>query len=523
MSSARARLALLAGVFFIALGAGGWVLGQGFRTRSAGPGAKLFDQVFEDISKRYVDSIDAGTLYARAAEGMVSQLGDPHSVFLDSARLARVQARISDIVGSLGLEVDARNAWVNVVAASANSPAEQVGLRAGDRIVAIEGRSTHNWTVEEARRALRGLPGTTVKITVERLGTLNRTELTLEREALYLRPVQRAMLLENGVGYVKLSTFSDSAGIEVSAAIDSLYKLGMRALVFDLRGNPGGLLAQGNAVAELFLNPGQAIVSLRGRGPDGRRDYMDQHKQAWGDLRLTVLVDRSTASASEIVAGALQDHDRALVIGRPTYGKGSAQSVFSFRDGAGVKLTTARWYTPSGRNIDYASETPLADVPAPPTDSAGRPVFKTDSGRKVFGGGGIVPDVLAGDSINAPYLRAVFAVPGSTPRRYSEAVAAEAAALAKRGVSGPMFEVTPEMRDGVYARLVRSGAVVPKATFDRAAESIDRRLGAETVRAAFGRPAEERRLVVKDKVVQEAIARLRAAKTTRDLLGAFLP
>jgi carboxyl-terminal processing protease len=282
------------------------------------------------------------------------------------------------------------------------------------------------------------------------------------------------------------------------------------------------LLAQGNAVAELFLNPGQAIVSLRGRGPDGRRDFIDQRQQAWNDLRLAILVDRGTASASEIVAGALQDHDRALVIGRPTYGKGSAQSVFSFHDGAGVKLTTARWFTPSGRNIEYALESGLGDAPPLATDSAGRPVFKTDSGRKVFGGGGIVPDVIAGDSISAPYLRAVFAALGANARKLRDAVTAEATVLAKR-VGDPNFVVTPAMRDGVYARLTSGGYHIPKATFDKASESIDRLIGSETVRLAFGRPAEARRNVVRDKVVQEALARLRAAKSTRDLLGAFLP
>src|SRR6185436_13791608 len=252
-------------------------------------------------------------------------------------------------------------------------------------------------------RALRGTPGTQVRVMVERLGTASRTELTMEREAVYVNPVQRGMLLGDGVGYVSLKAFSDSAAAELSAKIDSLHSLGMRALILDIRGNPGGLLAQGTAVADLFLNAGQSIVSLRGRGPERHRDFVDHGPEKWKDLRLAILVDRGTASASEIVAGALQDHDRALLIGRPTYGKGSAQSVIALgSDAAGVKLTTARWFTPAGRNIDFAVEPPPGGADAIADDSFTIPVFKTDLGRKVYGGGGIVPDIIAGDSIGPP-------------------------------------------------------------------------------------------------------------------------
>src|SRR5262249_13863955 len=146
--------------------------------------------------------------------------------------------------------------------------------------------------------------------------------------------------------------------LELGNAIDSLYKIGARRLILDLRGNPGGLIAQGTAVADLFLNPGQSIVSLKGRAEDSHREFVDERRQQWPDIRLAVLVNRGTASAAEIVAGALQDHDRAIVIGRRTYGKGSAQSVFSFQNAAGVKLTTARWYTPAGRNIDLIATAP---------------------------------------------------------------------------------------------------------------------------------------------------------------------
>ncbi|HKS04830.1 MAG TPA: S41 family peptidase [Gemmatimonadaceae bacterium] len=518
MSVSRVRVAFAAGVLTAALGVGGWVLGSGFRVEQrTGAGAKLFDQVLSAVAERYVDSLDASLLYQRAAAGLVYELGDPHSVFLDSARLVRVQSSITGLVGQLGVTVDVRDGWVSVLSTLPGAPADVSGLRAGDRIVSIDGRATRDWTTEEARRALRGNPGSTVTVIVERVGVPGRTELTLEREAVYQRPVQRAMLIEPRVGYLALRTFSDSAALELTSAIDSLHAAGMRALVFDLRGNPGGLLNQGTAIADLFLDSGQAIVSLRGRDPESNRSVVATTQQRWPDLRLAVLVDRSTASASEIVAGALQDHDRALVLGRRTYGKGSAQAVFSFRDAAGLKLTTSRWYTPSGRNIDFSFEAAL-DGDGTPADTA-KKVYKTALGRTVAGGGGIVPDVVAGDSITPPEYRALFAAVGRNMRRFRASQSEEARAIARRSPPSPDFDVTPAMRDALYLRATRAGVRIDRAVFDRAATWIDRQLGAEATRIAFGRVAEERRLVTRDRTVQEAVTRLKAARTTRDLFA----
>jgi carboxyl-terminal processing protease len=520
MNEQRTRLSVVVAILVAATAGGGWMLQRGFALRDAAPGARLFDQVVAHVANRYLDSIEAHELYARAAAGLVRELGDPHSVYLDSTRLRRVQALTSGFISGtvgIGLEVDVRDGWVNVVAAGPGTPAERVGLRPGDRILAVSGRSTRGWTTDETRRALRGSAGTAVTLTVDRFGGAGRVELSVVREPVEVHPVHRVMLLDDGFGYLALRSFSDSAVHEVAAAVDSLYQAGMRALVLDLRGNPGGLLAQGTEVADLFLDSGQTIVSLRGRGPNGKRDdrdYVDQRPQRWGDLRIAVLVDRGTASASEIVAGALQDHDRAVVVGLPTYGKGSAQSVFAFTEGGGVKLTTARWYTPSGRSIDFAAAPPDEDQAAGP-DSGDRPVFHTDSGRIVYGGGGITPDVPAGDSVVPRGQRALYLALGSRFQRLREAVAAEAQALSKHGVSDPLFVVTPTMRDAVYSRLLAGGVRLDRRTFDGASDLVDQSLGRATTLAAFGRAAETRRIVARDRVVQEAIARLRPESAGR--------
>jgi len=505
VNAGRARLAAVIFVLVAGVATGGWMIEHGFRERAPRASSHLFEQVMARISASYIDSLDMGTLYTKAAEGMVEELGDAHSRFLDSARLARVQSSITGLVGSLGLDIDVRDGAVNVVSALPGTPAELAGLRSGDRIIAVDGRPTRDWTTDEARRALRGSPGTSVTVTVQRLGAAGKpTALVLTRDTVYVRPVQRAIMVAGTTGYVNLRTFSDSAAFELGAAIDSLHRTGMRSLILDLRGNPGGLLDQGVAVADLFLNPRQIIVSLRGRSAD--TVYADEHGQKWPDLRIAVLVDRGTASASEIVAGALQDHDRAIVIGRPTYGKGSAQHVFAFRDQAGVKLTTARWYTPSGRNIDIGAPAPR-EAGAAAADTA-RPVFKTDSGRKVYGGGGIVPDYIAGDSVNTPRAL-LFAALGADFPKYREALSAEAKAIAAKGVSDPMFDVTPAMRASLYQRLERSGAHVSRSVFDNAQELIDRRLGELVTRQVFGSAAEERRNILRDKVVEQAVKLLR--------------
>ncbi|MEA2766227.1 MAG: carboxyl-terminal processing protease, partial [Gemmatimonadaceae bacterium] len=397
-ASARSRAVIVAGTLFGALITGGWLLQRGSRTGAFTEfeGAQLFNNVLRHVQNDFVDTVSDSTLYRKSVDGMLHELRDPYSTFLPPERFARLNESTSGNYAGLGLETDLRDGWLIVVAPLPGGPAERAGLQPGDRIVEIMGKPAKGWTSEEASKALRGKAGTAVTLKIERPGAPTPMAMKLVRSTIHQSAVRRTSMLGDGVGYIDLKAFSDSTGKELNGAITSLLAHGMKTLVLDLRTNPGGLLNQGVKVSDLFLNSGQKIVSMRGRLPEANREFADTAKQRWPDLPLIVLVDGRSASAAEIVAGALQDHDRALIIGTPTYGKGSAQSVVSFGDQGGLKLTTARWFTPAGRSITRARPNEDdTDDPSP----VKRERFRTDAGRVVYGGGGINPDVIAGDSV----------------------------------------------------------------------------------------------------------------------------
>ncbi len=527
MIASRSRVVIALGILTGALVSGGWLFSRGL----VGGGApfareRLFDNVFAHVQRYYVDSIPAGELFNRALTGMLDELGDPHTVYLQPDRLRRLTETTSGVYTGLGVRFDARDGWPTVMAPLPGGPAERAGLMAGDRLVEIAGRTTKGWTDEETARALRGEAGTSVDLIIERPGQRNRMTVTLTRGEIHRQAVRRSALLDNGVGYVDVKIFSDSTEREVARAIDSLSKRGMKSLVLDLRSNPGGLLTQGVAVADLFLDQGQTIVSMRGRIENANRSYSDESAQRWPDLPLLVLVDDASASASEIVAGALQDHDRALVLGQTTYGKGSAQAVFQLPgSGGGLKLTTARWYTPSGRSID---RTALTDEELE-AELGPRRKFRTDAGREVFGGGGITPDVMAGDTTLSPGELALQAALGARVTDFRDALTAYAVSLRGKGrVPSPDFTVTEEMFDGAWRELRSRDFTFDRAIFDGARPLVARLLAREIVRLEFGREAEARRSIADDDVIQQAVRALTGVTTPREVftapaLGASVP
>jgi carboxyl-terminal processing protease len=508
----RARAITITAVLSGAALTGGWFVQRGLavrgprgKTLSEAEGAKLFDAVLRRVEDVWVDSMSAEELYQRAAAGLVQQLGDPNTTFLSPDRLHKLREVVSGSYIGVGMSVDSRDGWITVVAPRPGSPAERAGIRAGDRLAELDGQPMKSWTVEEARNTLRGPLGSTVNLVIERNGA--RIPLTLERSDIHVRSVQRATILDDRVGYAAVASFTDSTNREVAETVDSLVKAGATSLTLDLRNNPGGLLAQGVAVAELFLDPGQKVVSTKGRTAAANAAYKATSPQRWPNLPMVILVNAGTASAAEIVAGALQDHDRAIVLGRPSYGKGSAQAVIGLANGAALKLTDALWYTPAGRSIDRAHARHPASETLPDT---ARPRYKTDRGRVVFGGGGIVPDLSSGDSVVPQAERAWVAAVGPRVPIFRDALSAFSAQVVRSGaVKDPDFKVTPEMRDGFWRAMKAKNLAVPRDVFDDAHDAIDRVVGAEIALQAFGVAGAQHRAVLLDPVVAQAARLLR--------------
>jgi carboxyl-terminal processing protease len=516
-ASARARTIIVTGTMFGAMITGGWLLHRGSRTGmfTAYEGQRLFDNVLQHVENDYVDSVSDSLLYRKSVEGMLYELNDPYTTFLPPDRFARLNETTTGNYAGLGIETDLRDGWLIVVAPVPGSPAERAGLQPGDRITEIMGKPAKGWTSEEASRALRGKAGTSVVLKVERPGVAEPIEMKVARTTIHQSAVRRASLLSDNVGYIDLKAFSDSTAKELTGAIDNLLAHGMKTLVMDLRTNPGGLLTQGVRVSDLFLNPGQKIVSMHGRLPEANREYADTAKQRWAQLPLIVLVDGRSASAAEIVAGALQDHDRAVIVGTPTYGKGSAQSVVSFGGDGGLKLTTARWFTPVGRSITrrIPNDDDTDDLPLK------RERYHTDAGRVVYGGGGITPDVIAGDSVTPVAEERLIRALGPNVGHFRDAVTDYALYLkGAHQITSPDFLVTPAMREEVWKRMQARGIDMPRSAFDEGEPLVSRLLAFDIARYVFGSETEFRKRASVDKPLQKALELARGARTEGDLL-----
>ena len=362
--------------------------------------------------KEYTDLLAAVTQWApedvgsdkfvySSIDGMLRTL-DPHSTFLEPKEYADMQDRQKGSFYGLGILVTKRNDQVTVITPLEGTPAARLGIRAGDVISEVEGTSTDDLTLDEVVKRLKGPKGTTVHIKIIRVGIKEPIPLTIVRAAIPTNSISNMLMIRPGIGYIRIKDFTSTTVRELDDAIEKLRAQGLQRLVLDLRGNPGGLLDAAVGVADHFLDKGQMIVYTKGRTTDSAQDYVAPGKHQKLDVPLVVIVNRGSASASEIVAGSIQDHDRGLVVGETSWGKGLVQSVYTLQYGAGLALTTSKYYTPSGRNIqrDYSSfydyyvaddsedggtaEIPLKD----------RKQFKTDVGRVVYGGGGITPDVI---------------------------------------------------------------------------------------------------------------------------------
>ena len=519
----RSRAIIVAAVLSGATVTGGWLVQRGLDGQpDAFYGARLFDAVMTHVTRYYVDTLDEQQLYRKAVDGMLHELRDPHSVFLTPERLAALTENTSGTYAGLGIQIDVRDGWVTVISPLPGTPAEKAGLETGDRIVEIEGQSTHQWTVDEATRALRGPAGAPVAVTIERPGMDGRMPFNIRRQEIVVHAVQNVQLLKPTIGYLDLNVFSETTTDEVRAAVDSLVGLGAKSVVIDLRGNPGGLLDQGVGMSDLFLDPGQQIVSMRGRIRESNRVFVDREPQRWANMPIVLLVDGGSASASEIVAGALQDHDRAVIVGRTTYGKGSAQSLFPMANGGALKLTTALWYTPSGRSINRPvgldAEANEEAQDAAPAEEPKRTPYRTAGGRTVYDGGGIVPDLTAGDTAPTPAERDFeTALDGQLPQ-FRDALADYAVSLkVSRAVTDPDFAVTPAMREALWQRMQQRKISVPRPIYDGAMPLVNRLIANEVARYVFGPGVQFRHQARHDLTIAAALQLVDGARAPKDV------
>ena len=370
---------------------------------------KLLDKVAFDINQRYVDSVDVKEMIYSGIKGMVQTL-DPFSTLQDVEAHDRLMEMTEGKYEGLGMTISERDNVITVISPIEGTPAYRMGLRAGDQILKIDGKSTQGMSTEDASKMMRGRAGTSVTLTIKREGASEPLEYEVERAVIELTSVPYYGMMNGGIGYVRLSKFSKDSGKELKDAIEDLKKQGLKGMILDLRSNGGGLLDQAVETSNLFLDQGKLIVYTEGRTQFRTdRDATVEPVFSVSDGPLAVLVNEGTASASEIVSGAIQDWDRGVIIGNTTFGKGLVQQIIPERNETYLKLTVAKYYIPSGRCIqkpERAVRQPLAqeEEETQPADMEGKArsdtlvqtdkeVFYTKGGRKVYGGGGVVPDI----------------------------------------------------------------------------------------------------------------------------------
>ncbi|MBI5059596.1 S41 family peptidase [candidate division KSB1 bacterium] len=362
--------------------------------------------ILRTVRDNYVEDPEESKILEGAIRGMLEEL-DPHSVYIPAEEQKKIAEQFKGEFEGIGITFSIQNKWLTVISPIPGTPSDRLGIRAGDKIVKIDGVSAYGISNDEVFSKLRGKKGTTVNVTINRPGIEVPLDFTITRDTIPIFSVGAALMMpDKETGYVKINQFTGTTDKEVIHALDSLQGLGMRQLLLDLRGNPGGYLDQAWKVADLFLpRENMMIVYTKGRTPRSNAEYRSTGIGGKYDVPVVVLINHGSASASEIVSGAIQDHDRGLVVGERSFGKGLVQTPYPMPDGSAVRITTAKYYTPTGRCIqrpydgksdqDYVAEAYADDLldPTPAhEDTVKRETYKTDGGRVVFGGGGITPD-----------------------------------------------------------------------------------------------------------------------------------
>ena len=486
---------------------------------------RVFTSALTAINREYVEDVASDRLIYSAIDGLLHTL-DPHSSFFDPRNYAQMRERQEGHYYGLGISIQSVDGDIRVVSIFEGSPAYKKCLRRGDILSKVRDADgtdldMKGWTTEQAVKKLKGPKGTTVNISIKRAGYDALINMDVVRDEVNITTVRAAFMIDKETGYVKLDQFTETSDRELGDALQKLSSSGMKRLVFDLRENPGGALDQAIRIANRFLPRGDMIVYTRGRVPNANQNYLATEQSEYTHLPIVTLVNRNSASASEIVSGALQDHDRALIVGETTFGKALVQSVYPISEGAGVAVTTGRYYTPAGRLIqrpwdgsfdEYLTYT-LRDQTAERQHKASDLKY-TDAGRKVYSGGGIEPDkfvVGAGTEGFNPtrfgrllYARQEFANFADQFRAEGDTRLSDANKNKKAIARG--FEVTDAMLNDFKAQLVARKVKMDEASFAKDETFIRAMIHYEIDAALFSMEEERRNLIARDPQAQFALA-----------------
>jgi carboxyl-terminal processing protease len=520
MKRSARRLGLPAAFLILAGSVAGGLLGPRVRAEQR-PEDELwtFGQILALVEDQYVGELDTEKLVEAAIEGMLGSL-DPHSNYLGPESFAEMRDEQRGRFHGLGIQITKRgpDKPLTIIAPIDDTPASRAGLLSGDIISEIEGEATIDLTVQEAVRRLKGDRGTKVTITIQRPGLDAPFDVTIERDEIPIQSLRVAYMIEGDTGVIRIANFTNTTASELDAAMNQLGEQGMKRLVLDLRGNPGGLLDQAVQVAERYLPEDKLVVYTRGRIPGANQDFVARGRDSWLDIPLIVLVDHSSASASEIVSGAIQDHDRGLVVGETTFGKGLVQRVIPLRSGGALAVTTAKYYTPAGRLIqrDYTDlddyylrameagdgdgDEPAPEGPQTPDDvipMEQREVFYTASGRKVYGGGGITPDYIVKSSPPSDLLARM--------RRDNLMFDYAVAFVAGRPELSPAFEIDETILADYRGYLGKREFQFEEAEFESDRAGIALRLKAQIARIKWDAVSEARIIAEADPQIQRAL------------------
>jgi len=513
----------------IAVVTGGWFLQQG-ATQGSNVyfQANLFNEVLHHVQDRFVDEKTTSDLYKMAIDGMLEELGDPHTAFMSSDEYSRLMIETQGEYGGVGMEIGSRDGWITVISPLPGTPAERAGMQAGDRIVEIEGKTTRNMKEDDAVKLLRGPRGSPVNFKVMREGMSEPSPYRIVREEIRIKSVPAAYMIDNSVGYVELVRFSERSTDELRAAINQLKSQGMKSLILDMRRNPGGLLDQGIYIADLFLDRGDLIAETRSRMAQQNQKASAADPDEYPNLPIVVLVGPGSASAAEILAGALQDHDRALIVGRTSFGKGSVQTLFPLANKNYLKMTTARWFTPSGRSIQrpygigatHANGEEAEDSTAAANDSTNKPAFKTDGGRTVYGGGGIHPDLVVMPDTLTLKEKAFYEAAQKQAQQYRLTAFNYAVHFARANPNLPIdFQVTDQMLNEFYDALNKAGVKIDRQTYNEARKAVAQDLGLEIAYSKGGQEGWRKRANLNSPEINTAAALLRKATSPASLFA----